>query len=165
MPHRQTDAGSPEPGTLQLTLCRSALSSAAEVLATAMAGSGAVGYEHRKHRPQAGVRHHPGRSRRALDVPCAAPSAASTHSPDRVVLLTAAAACRAVCRACVSPCSMQAAGCALAQGRADALHSPWTGTPVARSAIAGMGAGIGIGMGYTDCKHEFDQMAKEQAGQ
>ena len=123
MPHRQTDAGSPEPGTLQLTLCRSALSSAAEVLATAMAGSGAVGYEHRKHRPQAGVRHHPGRSRRALDVPCAAPSAASTHSPDRVVLLTAAAACRAVCRACVSPCSMQAAGCALAQGRADALHS------------------------------------------
>ena len=27
-----------------------------------------------------------------------------------------------------------------------------------------MGAGIGIGMGYTDCKHEFDQMAKEQAG-
>ena len=46
-----------------------------------MAGSGAVGYEHRKHRPQAGVRHHPGRSRRALDVPCAAPSAASTHSP------------------------------------------------------------------------------------
>eukprot|EP00320_Phaeocystis_rex_P004331 CAMPEP_0119063730 /NCGR_PEP_ID=MMETSP1178-20130426/6990_1 /TAXON_ID=33656 /ORGANISM="unid sp, Strain CCMP2000" /LENGTH=84 /DNA_ID=CAMNT_0007045109 /DNA_START=46 /DNA_END=300 /DNA_ORIENTATION=+ len=38
-------------------------------------------------------------------------------------------------------------------------------TPVARSAIAGMGAGIGIGMGYTDCKHEFDQMAKDQAGQ
>ena len=125
MPHRQTDAGSPEPGTLQLTLCRSALSSAAEVLATAMAGSGAVGYEHRKYRPQAGVRHHPGRSRRALDVPCAAPlSAASTHSPDRVVLLTAAAACRAVCRACVSPCSMQAAGRALAQGRADARSTP-----------------------------------------
>jgi len=28
-----------------------------------------------------------------------------------------------------------------------------------------MGAGIGIGMGYTECKHEFDQMAKDQAGQ
>jgi len=35
---------------------------------------------------------------------------------------------------------------------------------VARSAIAGLGAGIGIGMGYTDCKHEFDQMSKEQSG-
>jgi hypothetical protein len=88
-----------------------------------------------------------------------------THSPHRVVLRTASSACRAACRTCVSPCSMQAAGRALAQARADALHSPWTGTPVARSAIAGMGAGIGIGMGYTDCKHEFDQMAKDQAGQ
>ena len=30
-----------------------------------------------------------------------------------------------------------------------------------------MGAGIGIGMGYTEAKHQFDQMAKqdEQAGQ
>ena len=52
------------------------------------------------------------------------PSAASTHSPDRVVFLTAAAACRAVCRACVSPCPMQAAGRALAQGRADARSTP-----------------------------------------
>lgn len=44
-------------------------------------------------------------------------------------------------------------------------YLPVAGTPVARSAIAGLGAGIGIGMGYTDCKHEFDQMAKDQSGQ
>ena len=146
------------------TLCRSALSSAAEVLAAAMAGGGAVGYEHRKHHPQAGVRHHPGRPRRAPPVPCAlAPLCTHTRSPGRV--RTAAAACCAACRARVSLCSIQGAGRALAQARAEALHSPWTGAPVARSAVAGMGAGIGIGMGYTDCKHEFDQLAKEQAGQ
>ena len=146
------------------TLCRSALSSAAEVLAAAMAGGGAVGYEHRKHHPQAGVRHHPGRPRRAPPVPCAlAPLCTHTRSPGRV--RTAAAACCAACRARVSLCSIQGAGRALAHARAEALHSPWTGAPVARSAVAGMGAGIGIGMGYTDCKHEFDQMAKEQAGQ
>ena len=63
------------------TLCRSALSSAAEVLAAAMAGGGAVGCEHRKHHPQAGVRHHPGRPRRAPPVPCAlAPLCTHTHA-------------------------------------------------------------------------------------
>ena len=40
-----------------------------------------MGHEHRKHRPQAGVRHHPGRPRWALDVPCAAaPLSAGTHT-------------------------------------------------------------------------------------
>ena len=79
MPHRQTGAGTPEPGTLPVP-CSSVLSSAAEVLATAMAGGGALGCEHRKHRSQAGVRHHPGRPRWALDVPCAALNAPLLHT-------------------------------------------------------------------------------------
>ena len=82
------------------TLCRSALSSAAEVLAAAMAGGGAVGYEHRKHNPQAGVRHHPGRPRRAPAVPCAlAPLCTHTRSPGRV-RTAAGIMLRSVPRAC-----------------------------------------------------------------
>ena len=34
------------------------------------------------------------------------------------------------------------------------------GSPAARSAITGLGAGVGVGMGYTDCKVEFDTIAK-----
>ena len=34
------------------------------------------------------------------------------------------------------------------------------GGPAARSAITGLGAGVGVGMGYTDCKVEFDTIAK-----
>ncbi|KAL1523600.1 hypothetical protein AB1Y20_018536 [Prymnesium parvum] len=36
-------------------------------------------------------------------------------------------------------------------------------TPAARSACFGIGAGIGVGMGYTDCKYTFDCIAKEQS--
>ena len=36
------------------------------------------------------------------------------------------------------------------------FRAPWS-----RSAITGLGAGVGVGMGYTDCKHEFDIIAKE----
>ena len=43
-------------------------------------------------------------------------------------------------------------------------HDPRTavfaGAPWSRSAITGLGAGVGVGMGYTDCKHEFDAIAK-----
>lgn len=33
-------------------------------------------------------------------------------------------------------------------------------SPAARSAVTGLGAGVGVGMGYTDCKHEFDIIDK-----
>ena len=36
--------------------------------------------------------------------------------------------------------------------------------PIARSAVTGLGAGIGVGMGYTECKHEFDAVSKAQGG-
>ena len=36
-------------------------------------------------------------------------------------------------------------------------------SPAARSAVTGLGAGVGIGMGYTDCKVEFDQVQSAAA--
>ncbi|KOO28198.1 hypothetical protein Ctob_000828 [Chrysochromulina tobinii] len=33
-------------------------------------------------------------------------------------------------------------------------------SPSARSSIVGLGCGVGVGMGYTDCKVEFDTIAK-----
>jgi hypothetical protein len=29
--------------------------------------------------------------------------------------------------------------------------------------VVGLGAGVGVGMGYTDCKHEFDAIDRETA--
>ena len=37
------------------------------------------------------------------------------------------------------------------------------GSPAVRSSIAGLGCGIGVGMGYTECKVEFDSLAKGEA--
>ena len=34
-------------------------------------------------------------------------------------------------------------------------------SPAARSAVTGIGAGFGIGMGYTDCKQQFDAIERE----
>lgn len=33
--------------------------------------------------------------------------------------------------------------------------------PTARAAVAGLGAGVGIGAGYSDCTHKFDALEKE----
>ena len=37
-----------------------------------------------------------------------------------------------------------------------------TGSTPARSAVVGLAAGVGVGMGYMECKYKFDAIAKAE---